>query len=74
MLSPKIHANCIHKPSGLFIVIRDTIWKEYEIIMLIYNNKNMQVRFIMILHSWGCKYTTLHDEVWTTNMSKYKPI
>ncbi len=29
----------------LFFVIADSTLKEYEIIMLIYNRKNMQVRF-----------------------------
>ncbi len=37
----------------------------------------MQVRFIMILPALGCNslsYLTLHYEVWSTNMFKYKPI
>ncbi len=51
--------------------------KVYEIIMLIHSRKNMQVRFIMILHAQGYNaqsYQTLHYEVWSTNVSKYKMI
>ncbi len=45
--------------------------------MLIYNRKNMQVRFTMILPSQGynsLSYPFLLYEVWRTNVSKYKPI
>ncbi len=39
--------------------------------------KNMQLRFIMILHARrynNLSYSTLHHEVWSTNVFKYKLI
>ncbi len=37
--------------------------------------KNIQTRFIMVLHAWGyLSYPTLHYKVWSTIVSKYKHI
>ncbi len=48
---------------------------EYEIITVMYNRKTC--RFIMILRARGynsLSYPTLHYKVWSTNVSKCKPI
>ncbi len=49
------------------------IWNNYVNIQY----KNMQIRFMMILHVCRCNSQThpnLHYEVWSTNLSNYKPI
>ncbi len=49
------------------------IWNNYVDIQ----QKNMQVRFIIILHVWwynSLSHATLHYEGWSTNVSKCKSI
>ncbi len=64
-----------HRTHHVFMILIST-WRNMKKLHR-YTTENMQVIFIMILHVWGCNspsYLTLHYQVWSTNVSKYKPI